>query len=175
MPQPLARTVIRWVTSIVIVIWQWSLPLYAEAETSIPIPRPSSTVEKQIHEETLYLKEETVSIASRYEQPISKAPSDVYVITDEDIRNSGSTDIPTLLRQVPGMEVMQVSGADYNVSVRGNNQLSANKLLLMVDGRSIYVDVQGVNFWQAIPITLPEIKRIEVLKGPASVLYGFNA
>ena len=70
---------------------------------------------------------------------------------------------------------MQVSGADFNISVRGNNQLSANKLLLMVDGRSIYVDVQGINFWQAIPITLPEIKRIEVLKGPASVLYGFNA
>jgi outer membrane receptor for ferrienterochelin and colicin len=175
MPQPLARTVIRWVTSIVIVIWQWSLPLYAEAETSIPIPRPSSTVEKQIQEETLYLKEETVSIASRYEQPISRAPSDVYVITDEDIKNSGATDIPTLLRQVPGMEVMQTSAVDFNVSVRGNNQLLANKVLVLVDGRSIYIDQSGQVLWKFLPVALTEVKRIEVLKGPASALYGFNA
>jgi len=123
----------------------------------------------------LLKEEETVSIASRYEQPISQAPSNVYVITDEDIRHSGATDLPTVLRRIPGMEVMQVTGADFNVSVRGDNQLVSNKLLVMVDGRSIYVDAQASVFWKAIPITLPEIKRIEVQKGPASVLYGFNA
>ncbi|MDH4154289.1 MAG: TonB-dependent receptor [Nitrospira sp.] len=158
-----------------VVAWWLSDPLGSWADSSLPIPRTSSSAEQQIREEALYLKEETVSIASRYEQPISKAPSDVYIVTDEDIRQSGALDLPTILRRIPGMEVMQVTGADFNVSVRGNNQLTANKLLLMVDGRSIYVDVQGVNYWQAIPITLPEIKRIEVLKGPASVLYGFNA
>lgn len=129
-----------------------------------------------VPDELLLLKEEeTVSIASRYEQPISQAPSNVYVITDEDIRHSGATDLPTVLRRVPGLEVMQVTGADFNVSMRGNNQLVSNKLLVMVDGRSIYVDVQGSVYWKAIPVTLPEIKRIEVQKGPASVLYGFNA
>jgi iron complex outermembrane receptor protein len=80
-----------------------------------------------------------------------------------------------VLRRIPGLEVMQVTGADFNMSVRGDNQLNANKLLVMVDGRSIYVDAQGGVFWKAIPVTLPEIKRIEVQKGPASVLYGFNA
>ncbi|MDH4155485.1 MAG: TonB-dependent receptor, partial [Nitrospira sp.] len=64
---------------------------------------------------------------------------------------------------------------DFNVSIRGDNQLSSNKLLVMVDGRSVYEDTQGVVFWKAMPVTLPEIKRIEVQKGPASVLYGFNA
>jgi iron complex outermembrane receptor protein len=128
-----------------------------------------------IPELELIKEEETVSIASRYEQPISQAASNVYVITDEDIRQSGATDLPTVLRRIPGMEVMQMSGADFNVSVRGDNQLTANKLLVMVDGRSIYVDSQGLVFWKAIPVTLPEIKRIEVLKGPASVVYGFNA
>lgn len=123
----------------------------------------------------LLKEEETVSIASRYEQPISQAPSNVYVITDEDIRHSGATDLPTVLRRIPGLEVMQVTGADFNVSMRGDNQLHVNKLLVLVDGRSIYVDVQGSLFWKAIPVTLPEIKRIEVQKGPASVLYGFNA
>ncbi|MGH7232791.1 MAG: TonB-dependent receptor, partial [Nitrospiraceae bacterium] len=121
------------------------------------------------------LKEETVSIAVRHEQPISQAPSNVYIITDEDIRLSGATDIPTVLRRVPGLEVMQTTAAEYNVSARGDNQLTANKMLVMVDGRSIYVDQQGLVFWKAIPVTLPEIKRIEVLKGPASVVYGFNA
>ncbi len=123
----------------------------------------------------LLKEEETVSIASRYEQPISQAPSNVYVITDEDIRHSGAVDLPTVLRRIPGMEIIQMSGADFNVSIRGNNQLQANKLLVMIDGRSIYNDGQGFVHWRMLPITLPEIKRIEVLKGPASATYGFNA
>lgn len=139
------------------------------------VPRTSTVAEERLHEELLYLNEETVSIASRYEQPISQAPSNVYVITDEDIRHSGATDIPTLLRRVPGIDVMQMTGADINVAVRGNNQTFARRLLVMVDGRSIYVDQLGFVFWKAIPVTLPEIKRIEVLKGPASAVYGFNA
>ncbi len=116
------------------------------AEPSSVIPRTSSTTDQQLQEEALYLKEEIVSIASRYEQPISKAPSDVYVITDEDIRNSGATDIPTMLRQVSGIEVMQTNAVNFNVSVRGNNQLAANKLLVLVDGRSIYLDQFGTVF-----------------------------
>jgi len=97
------------------------------------------------------------------------------VITDEDIRNSGATDVPTLLRQVPGMEVMQTNAFDFNVSVRGNNQVLANKLLVLVDGRSIYLDQAGNVIWKLLPVSLPEIKRIEFLKGPASAVYGFNA
>jgi iron complex outermembrane receptor protein len=128
-----------------------------------------------IPELELIKEEESVSIASRYEQPISQAPSDVYVITDEDIRHSGATDLPTVLRRVPGIEVMQMTGAEFNVSARGDNQLLANKLLVLVDGRSIFVDAHAVVYWKAIPVTLPEIKRIEVLKGPASAVYGFNA
>src|SRR5437867_11938709 len=128
-----------------------------------------------IREELLLLKEETVSIAVRHEQPISEAPSNVYVITDEDIRQSGAIDLPTVLRRVPGMEVIQMTGADFDVSVRGDNQSRANKLLVLVDGRSIYLDIQGEVLWKTIPVTLPEIKKIEVLKGPASALYGFNA
>ena len=149
-------------------------PVAAQAEEDKN--KLSAPLGRGIPDELLLLKEEeTVSIASRYEQPISQAPSNVYVITDEDIRHSGAPDLPTILRRVPGLEVMQVTGADFNVSVRGDNQLISNKLLVMVDGRSIFVDSQGVVFWKAIPITLPEIKRIEVQKGPASVLYGFNA
>jgi outer membrane receptor protein involved in Fe transport len=166
---------VRWGWMIGVILSGVSAPLWSWAETSLPIPRTSSATEQQLQEEALYLKEETVSIASRYEQPISEAPSNVYVITDEDIRHSGATDLPTVLRRIPGLEVMQMTGADFDVSMRGDNQPGANKLLVMVDGRSIYEDTQGAVFWKAIPVTFPEIKRIEVQKGPASVLYGFNA
>ncbi len=146
----------------------------AWAESAAP-ERPEPVPVEASQELELLKEEETVSIASRYEQPISQAPSNVYVITDEDIRHSGAIDIPTLLRRIPGMEVMQMNGADFNVSVRGDNQTGANKLLVMVDGRSIYNDVQGTVNWKALPVTLPEIKRIEVLKGPAAAVWGFNA
>ncbi|MDA0738713.1 MAG: TonB-dependent receptor plug domain-containing protein [Nitrospirae bacterium] len=130
---------------------------------------------QSLDEELQYLQEEKVVTAVRHEQPISESPSNIYVITAEDIRQSGATDIPTLLRRVPGMEVMQTTGADFNVSVRGNNQLIANRILVLIDGRSIYLDGQGTVLWPLLPVTLPEISRIEVLKGPASAVYGFNA
>jgi outer membrane receptor for ferrienterochelin and colicin len=150
--------------------------LSAPVQAETPPEAPQAAQEAPLAEELELIKEEeSVSIASRYEQPISQAPSEVFVITDEDIRHSGAIDIPTLLRRIPGMEVMQMNGADFNVSVRGDNQPGANKLLVMVDGRSIYIDVQGAMFWKLLPVTLPEIKRIEVLKGPASAVWGFNA
>lgn len=152
-----------------------SLSAPVEAEVA-PLEAAKPRSEARLSEELELMKEEeSVSIASRYEQPISQAASDVYVITDEDIRQSGATDLPTILRRVPGIEVMQMTGADFNVSARGNNQTVANKMLVMVDGRSIYIDTQAQVYWKAIPVTLPEIKRIEVLKGPASAIYGFNA
>ena len=152
----------------IVVVAQMPLTGYSEELRTRPDQAPIPELE-------LIKEEETVSIASRYEQPISQAPANVYVITDEDIRHSGATDLPTVLRRVPGLEVMQMSGAEFNVSARGNNQPFANKMLVLVDGRSIYNDIQAVVWWKAIPVTLPEIKRIEVLKGPASSIYGFNA
>jgi len=144
----------------------------AEEDSHISFPEGSPT---EALNDIAFLQEETVSIAALHEQPISEAPSNVYVITEEDIRQSGALDIPSLLRRVPGLEVMQTTGAEFNVSVRGDNQLVANKLLVLIDGRSIFLDAQGLVFWKLLPVTIPEIKRIEVLKGPASVLYGFNA
>jgi iron complex outermembrane receptor protein len=138
-------------------------------------PQVANATNQGTSEELLFLQEETVSIAVQHEQPISESPSNVYVITDEDIRHSGATDIPTILRRIPGMEVMQMTGADFNVSVRGNNQTAANHLLVLVDGRPIYEYALSSVFWTLLPVTLPEIKKIEVWKGPASAIYGFNA
>ncbi|MDH4153521.1 MAG: TonB-dependent receptor [Nitrospira sp.] len=161
-------------TSIPLSLLIWSGSCLA-ADPPLSIPRTSSLTEVALQEEALYLKEETVVTAIRREQPISQSPSNLYVITEEDIRLSGATDIPTLLRRVPGMEVMQMTAGEFNVSARGNNQQRANKLLVLVDGRSAYIDLQATVPWVHLPITFPEIKRIEVLKGPASTIYGFNA
>ena len=145
----------------------------SSAPTEKPAP-PSTDNESDI---LLILKEEKESISRGLgkEEPISQSPSNVYVITDEDIRQSGATDIPTVLRRVPGMEVMQMTGAEFNVSVRGNNQTAANHLLVLVDGRPIYEYAFGSVFWTLLPVTLPEIKKIEVMKGPSAAIYGFNA
>ncbi len=155
-----------------LILWSAIATHAQDVPSPLSVPAEGARASDELE---LLKEEETVSIATRHEQPISQAPSNVYVITDEDIRHSGATDIPTVLRRVPGLDVMQVTGADFNVSARGDNQLFANKILVMVDGRSVYIDGQGLVFWKSLPVTLPEIKRIEILKGPASVVYGFNA
>jgi outer membrane receptor for ferrienterochelin and colicin len=159
----------RWLVLAILLVLVHDVPLIL-GEATLPQPTLALLEELQLIKE-----EEGVSIASRYDQPISQAACNVYVITDEDIRQSGAPNLPTVLRRIPGMEVMQMTSADFNISVRGDNQTNANKLLVMVDGHSIYIDVQGTVFWKLLPVTLPEIKRIEVLKGPASAAWGFNA
>lgn len=147
------------------------------ASISEQTEKPSLPPQEDTSEILLMMKEESESISRGLgnEQPISQAPSNVYVITDEDIRHSGATDIPTILRRIPGMEVMQMTAADFNVSVRGNNQAASNHLLVLVDGRPIYEYAFGSVFWTLLPVTLPEIKKIEVMKGPSAAIYGFNA
>jgi len=166
------RSVVR--TVLFLCIFQINIYLATANESTIPMLSPLEQAQS-LTEELEFLKEESVAIAVRHLQPISETPSNVYIITDEDIRHSGATDLPTILRRIPGIEVSQLSGSEFNVSARGDNQQDANKLLVLIDGRSVYFDIQGGYFWKGIPVTLPEIKRIEVLKGPASSLYGFNA
>ena len=130
-----------------------------------PTERPALPSTDNESDILLIMKEENESVSRGpgQEEPISKAPANVYVITDEDISHSGATDIPTILRRIPGMEVMQVTGADFNVSVRGNNQEAANHLLVLVDGRPIYEYAFGSVFWSLLPVTLPEIDRKSVV------------
>ncbi|MDR4493353.1 MAG: TonB-dependent receptor [Nitrospirales bacterium] len=178
--EKVASTVIGW-SSLGLFMIALAGNAYAESSGVDFEPNPANTDPgittdlDLIKEELEFLQEETVSIAAAHEQPISEAPSNVYVITEEDIRQSGAVDIPTVLRRIPGFEVIQATAGYFDLSVRGDNQQLANKMLILVDGRSIYEDIQGQAWWKNIPVTLPEIKRIEVLKGPASVLYGFNA
>jgi len=119
--------------------------------------------------------EETVVTASRRAQSTLEAPNATTVITSDEIRLSGATTIVDLLRRVPGAEVMAMGVGSTNVSFRGFNQRLANKVLVLLDGRTEYQDFLGLTVWPAIPVGLEEIDRIEVIRGPGSALYGANA
>src|SRR4029077_4036155 len=88
-----------------------------------------------------------VTTVSKKEQKLSQTPAAVYVITQEDIRRSGMTSLPDLLRMVPGLQVAQIKGGQWAVSARGFNDHYSNKLLVLVDGRSIYSPTDSGVFW----------------------------
>jgi iron complex outermembrane receptor protein len=119
--------------------------------------------------------EETVVAASRRAQSALEAPNAITVITGDEIRASGLTSLPEILRRVPGAEVMSMGMSSANVSFRGFNQRISNKVLVLIDGRPEYQDFLGLTLWPLIPIGLEEIERVEVIRGPGSALYGANA
>ena len=124
----------------------------------------------------VFAAEDTIVVsASRGEQKIFEAPSAISVITAKDIQNYASESLPEVLRTVPGMEVMRTYTMNPEVTARGFTREGQNKILTMVDGRSVYVDLFGTTFWEFLPISVWEIKRVEVIRGPGSALYGANA
>jgi iron complex outermembrane receptor protein len=137
----------------------------------------SETIEESFPKRELLFFEEIpiVISATKSEQPITESPSSISVITSEDIRRSSATNIADLLRRVPGIDVLRISPSDVNVSARGFNESNNNDMLLLIDGRSAYVDFFGIVVWDDLPIVLEEIERIEIIRGPGSALYGANA
>ena len=119
--------------------------------------------------------EEVVVSAARVRQRIEESPSAITVITAEDIRNYGATSIAEVLRTVPGIDYMQITAADPNLTARGFNKELSARLLTLIDGRSAYIDIFGNSFWEVMPISVWDIDRIEVIRGPGSTLYGANA
>jgi iron complex outermembrane receptor protein len=108
-------------------------------------------------------------------QRASDVPGDLVIITQDEIRRSGATDIPGILQFVTGIDVRQYSFGDAEVGIRGYNSVPNPRLLVLVDGRQVYLDDYGYVAWNTIPVQLNEIRQIEVVKGPASALFGFNA
>ncbi|UCD85427.1 MAG: TonB-dependent receptor, partial [Deltaproteobacteria bacterium] len=136
--------------------------------------------QEEFEEEALFRFEEYVVSASKRLQRIEEAPATITVITAEDIRQSGLTSIPEILRQVAGLDVVTLTAFDTQVAIRGlygpaANMNVFNKILVLINGRSVYEDPFGGTIWEALPIQLEDIERIEIIKGPGSVLYGANA
>lgn len=116
-----------------------------------------------------------VSSVSKQESTIGKSPAAVYVITNEMIRRSGATCIPEVLRLAPGVEVARINSNAWTVSIRGFSDRYSNKLLVMIDGRSVYSPILSGTFWDMIDMPLEDISRIEVIRGPGGTIWGANA
>ncbi len=120
-------------------------------------------------------EEQVVVTASRAEEALVNAPATVSVIKSSTIEHSPAANVGDLLRSVPGVNVTQVSARDINVTARGATSTLATSQLALVDGRSIYLDFFGMVMWDLVPSSVDEIKQIEVIRGPASAVWGANA
>ena len=117
-----------------------------------------------------------VTSVSRRPEVLADAAAAIFVISAEDIRRSGATSLPEVLRLAPNLNVQRVNSVDYAISARGfNGYETSNKLLVLVDGRSVYSTLSSGVFWDARDIMLEDIDRIEVISGPGGALYGSNA
>lgn len=117
---------------------------------------------------------EVTSVAKK-SQPLSEVAAAAYVITQQDIRRSGVTSIPEALRLAPGVQVARIDANKWAVSIRGSNSRFANKLLVLIDGRSVYTPLFSGVFWDVQDTVLEDIERIEVIRGPGGTLWGANA
>jgi iron complex outermembrane receptor protein len=117
----------------------------------------------------------TVTSVSRKEQNLSSSAAAIFVITQEDIRRSGVTSIPEALRMVPGLEVARIDANKWAVTSRGFNGRFARKLLVLMDGRTVYSQMFSGVFWDAQDTILEDVERIEVIRGPGATMWGANS
>ena len=139
------------------------------AQETYPSP---SELKKLSMEELLDID---VTSVSKYPEKLSAAAAAVAVLTQEDIDSSGVTSIPDALRLVPGLDVARVDAHTWAISSRGFNDIFANKLLVLIDGRTVYTPLFSGVFWEVQDTLLEDIDRIEVVRGPGATLWGANA
>jgi iron complex outermembrane receptor protein len=116
-----------------------------------------------------------VTSVSKKEEKLFRAAAAVYVITQDDIRRSGATNIPDLLRMAPGVHVAQIDANIWAISIRGFSARYSNKVLVLIDGRTVYAPSFSGVFWDHQGLPLEDIDRIEVIRGPGATVWGANA
>src|SRR5947209_6064248 len=118
---------------------------------------------------------ELVTTVSKRPEKLTEAASAIQVITQEEIRRSGATSIPEALRLAPNLQVAQIDSRQWAIAARGFNGTAANKLLVLIDGRTVYTPLFAGVFWDVQDTLLQDIDRIEVISGPGGALWGANA
>jgi len=120
-----------------------------------------------------------VTSVSKLRESLGDAPASLHVISHEDTISSGATTIPDILRLAPNLEVAQINASSWAISARGfnvgDNASLSNKLLVLIDGRSVYSPMFGDVYWDMIDVLPENIDRIEVISGPGAALWGANA
>ena len=132
----------------------------------------ASELKKLSIEELMNLR---VTLVTRTPQKLTQSASAIQVVTGEDIRNSGATNIAEALRLVSNLQVSQMSSNAWIIGARGFNTLFANKLLVMIDGRTVYTPLFAGVLWDVQNVLLEDVERIEVISGPGATLWGANA
>ncbi|HET7729654.1 MAG TPA: TonB-dependent receptor plug domain-containing protein, partial [Usitatibacter sp.] len=148
----------------------------ASAASAMPVGDPAPIRLAELADLSLeQLANVTVTSASRHEERAIEAPASIFVLTAEDIRRSGATSLPELLRLAPNLQVIRGDTSQYIVSARGGLSGTANKMLVLVDGRTIYTPLFSGVFYDAQVLMLEDLERVEVISGPGSTLWGTNA
>jgi iron complex outermembrane receptor protein len=148
-----------------------TVPMSAAQPPALAEPQSSELKSLSIEQ----LMEIEITSVSRRSEPVSGAAAAITVITGEDIRRSGATNLPDALRIASGLEVAQSNGNTWAISSRGFNTTTANKLLVLIDGRSIYTPLFSGVFWDVQDLMLEDIDRVEIIRGPGATLWGANA
>jgi len=137
-----------------------------------PLPAPAKDILDLSFEEMLSIN---IYSASKKIEKVSEVASAIYVITQEDIRRSGHTSVAEALRLAPGVNVAQINSHAWAISARGFQGPLANKLLVLIDGRSVYTPLYSGVYWDVQDTLLEDIERIEVIRGPGATVWGANA
>jgi iron complex outermembrane receptor protein len=116
-----------------------------------------------------------VTSVSKHAAPLFETPAAVQVVAQEDIQRSGATTLPEALRLAPNLGTAQIDSRQWAISARGFNGTAANKMLVLIDGRSVYTPLYSGVFWDVQNLFLPDIERLEVVSGPGGTLWGANA
>jgi outer membrane receptor protein involved in Fe transport len=155
----------------------WAQEKAAAGESKAGESNASESKKSRSSDQTIRRKEEvTVVSASRVESTLIDAPATMSVITERTLETTPANNVGDLLRTVPGTNVIQMSARDFNVTSRLATSTLSNSELVLVDGRSIYLDFYDLVLWDFVPTSSSnEIKQIEVVRGPASVVWGANA
>jgi outer membrane receptor for ferrienterochelin and colicins len=151
------------------------LTLAIPASAQQPAAQQPAPEQTQDPDRPVSFEEQLIVTASRTDEELVNAPASVSLITSETIQNSPATNMGDLLRAVPGINVSQLTARDVNITTRGATSTLATSQLALVDGRSVYLDFFGMVMWDLVPTTATEIKQIEVIRGPASAVWGANA
>ena len=151
------------------------LPAPEQPTAPPPAQPPEQPEQVEAPDESPVYKEQIVVTASKTEQALVNAPATVSLIAGETLQNSAATGYAELFRSVPGLNVTQTSARDVNITSRGATSTLSTSQLALIDGRSIYLDFFGFIAWDFLPVNPAEIKQIEVIRGPASAIWGANA
>ena len=143
--------------------------LRSEAQTALP---SSSELKKFIVDQLMDLE---VTSVSKHPEKLFAAASAIQVVTDEDIRRSGATSLPEALRLASNLEVAQIDARQWAITARGFNNVFADKMLVLLDGRTVYTPLYAGVYWDVQDTLLQDLDRIEVIRGPGAAQWGANA